>query len=57
MDLIHPHSKRDVVEAMRAASANGTRVLVVGGRSHMDKGNACEVDAELWTTLLDEMGA
>ena len=54
MDLIHPHSKRDVVDALRTASAAETRVLVVGGRQHIDKGNPSEVDAELWTTLLDD---
>jgi glycolate oxidase FAD binding subunit len=26
----------------------------VGGRQHIDKGNPSEIDAELWTTLLDE---
>ena len=54
MDLIHPHSKRDVVDALRTASAAETRVLIVGGRQHIDKGNPSEVDAELWTTLLDD---
>ncbi len=54
MDLIHPHSKRDVMDALRGASAAGTRVLIVGGRRHIDKGNPSEVDAELWTTLLDD---
>jgi glycolate oxidase FAD binding subunit len=54
VDLIHPHSKRDVVDALRTASAAGTRVLTVGGRQHIDKGNPSEVDAELWTTLLDD---
>ncbi len=54
MDLIHPHSKRGVVDALRAASSAGTRVLIVGGRQHIDKGNVSEVDAELWTTLLDD---
>ena len=29
-------------------------VLPVGGRRHIDKGNPCDVDAELWTTLLDD---
>jgi FAD/FMN-containing dehydrogenase len=28
--------------------------LTVGGRQHIDKGNPSEVDAELWTTLLDD---
>src|SRR5947208_3424334 len=54
VDLIHPHSKRDVVDALRTASAAETRVLIVGGRRHMDKGNPSEVDAELWTTVLDD---
>ena len=57
MDLIHPHSKHDVVEALRDASAERHRTLVVGGRTHMDRGNPCEVDLELWTTMLDEVAA
>jgi glycolate oxidase FAD binding subunit len=54
VDLIHPHTKHDVASALRSASAQGVRVLVVGGRQHVDKGNPSEIDAELWTTLLDE---
>jgi glycolate oxidase FAD binding subunit len=54
VDLIHPHTKRDAAEALRAASGLGTRVLAVGGRQHADKGQPSEVDAELWTTLLDD---
>lgn len=57
MDLIHPHSIHGVQEALRDASAAGTRVLLVGGRRHVDKGNPSDVDAELWTTLLDEVVA
>lgn len=57
MDLIHPHSVADVVETLRAASARRRRLLVAGGRTHIDKGNPCEVDAELWTTMLDELVA
>ena len=57
MDLIHPHGKHDVVEEMRDATAEGRRVLVVGGRTHMDRGNPCDVDAEMWTTMLDEVAA
>ncbi len=53
MDLIHPHTKADVAEALRDASEHGARVLLVGGRQHMDKGNPVETDAELWTTMLD----
>jgi glycolate oxidase FAD binding subunit len=54
VDLIHPHTKRDAADALRAASATGTRVLVVGGRQHIEKGEPTEVDAELWTTVLDD---
>lgn len=57
MDLIHPHAKHDVVEAIRDAASHGHRVLVVGGRTHMDRGNPCEVDVELWTTMLGEVAA
>jgi glycolate oxidase FAD binding subunit len=57
VDLIHPHTPADVAETLREASARGTRLLVVGGRRHMDKGNPCEVDAELWTTMLGEVVA
>ena len=55
MDLIHPTSKADLAEAVRAANADGRRLLVVGGRQHIDKGNPSEVDAELWTTQLDRL--
>ncbi len=57
MDLIHPSTKADVAEALRRASAEHTRLLVVGGRRHIDKGNPTEVDAELWTTQLDRLVA
>ena len=57
MDLIHPHATHDVQEALRAASRDGTRVLVVGGRTHIDKGNPSEIDAELWTTLMNDVVA
>ena len=57
MDLIHPHTKAAVADALREASATGTRVLPVGGRRHMDRGNPTEVDAELWTTMLDQVVA
>jgi len=57
VDLIHPHTKADVAEALRRASAERTRLLVVGGRRHIDKGNPTEIDAELWTTQLDRLVA
>jgi glycolate oxidase FAD binding subunit len=57
MDLIHPRTKPDVEESLRRANAEGRRLLVVGGRRHADKGNPVEVDAELWTTQLDQLVA
>ena len=57
MDLIHPRTVADVAEALRIASRDRTRVAVVGGRRHLDKGNPAEVDAELWTTQLDQVVA
>jgi glycolate oxidase FAD binding subunit len=54
VDLIHPHGTHAVSEALRDASAAGARVLIVGGRQHIDKGDATEIDAELWTTVLDD---
>ena len=53
MDLIHPHTADDVAEVMQAATARGTRIRPVGARHHIDRAGAAEVDAELWTTLLD----
>ena len=55
MDLIHPRTKAEVVDAVRDANASAQRLLVVGGRRHLDKGNPVEVDAELWTTQLDRL--
>jgi glycolate oxidase FAD binding subunit len=57
MDLIHPRSTREVSKALRSATADRRRVLVAGGRRHLDKGNPAEVDAELWTTQLDDIVA
>ena len=57
MDLIHPSSVADVVDAVLDANAATQRLLVVGGRRHLDKGNPTEVDAELWTTQLDRLVA
>lgn len=55
VELIHPPSRAEVVDALRDASERGRRVLVAGGRRHIDKGNPCEIDAELWTTQLDRI--
>jgi glycolate oxidase FAD binding subunit len=57
VDLIHPRTVADVAEALGTASRDGIRVLVVGGRRHLDKGNPTEVDVEMWTTQLDQVVA
>jgi glycolate oxidase FAD binding subunit len=57
VDLIHPRTKPDVVDAIRGANADRRRLLIVGGRRHADKGNPSDVDAELWTTQLDRIVA
>jgi glycolate oxidase FAD binding subunit len=53
VDLIAPRSRDEVVEALAAARAGWRRLLAVGGRRHLDKGNPSEVDAELELTALD----
>ena len=55
MDLIHPDTAADLLDSVRAANADRQRLLVIGGRRHVDKGNPAEVDAELWTTQLDRV--
>jgi len=55
VNAFHPHGVHDLQETLRAASADGTRVLTVGGRTQIDKGNPTGVDAELWTTFLDRV--
>ncbi len=57
LPTLHPHTKGDVAAMLREASARGTRILLAGGHRHLDKGNPCEVDAELWTTQLDRLVA
>lgn len=57
MDLIHPRTVADVAEVLGRASTDRRRVLVVGGRSHIDKGNAADVETEVWTTQLDQIAA
>lgn len=54
MDL---RSKGELRDALRAASERGTRVSIVGGGTHADRGNACEVDVELSTSGLDRVVA
>ena len=55
MDLIHPHSVGEVMDVVRSAAETGAPILVVGGRTHMDKGNPSPVEIEIWTTQLDEL--
>jgi glycolate oxidase FAD binding subunit len=55
MDLITPGSRDEVVEALAAARAGRRRLLPVGGRSHLDKGNPSPVDAELELVALDRL--
>jgi glycolate dehydrogenase FAD-binding subunit len=55
MDLIHPHTTAEVADALHTASANESSTRVVGGRVHTTAGD--QVDAELWTTLLDRVVA
>ncbi|HEX5903985.1 MAG TPA: FAD-binding protein [Actinomycetota bacterium] len=57
MDLIHPTSSIELVEAVRDSNDRLIRLLIVGGRRHLDKGNASDADAELWTTQLDRLVA
>jgi len=57
VDLIAPSSTEDVADALRSASERRVRVAIVGGRSHVDKGNPCEVDEEVSTAGLDRVVA
>ena len=53
MDLIHPASRAELASVLAAASGDGRRLELVGGRTHAGRSEAREVDAELWTTQLD----
>lgn len=57
MTTLHPTTAGDLADALRTAAHDGTRVLVVGGRHHMDRGNVSDTDVELWTTQLDRVVA
>jgi glycolate oxidase FAD binding subunit len=52
VDLIHPASASEVAEALTSVGEGG-RILVVGGRRHMDRRGSVDADGELWTTALD----
>jgi glycolate oxidase FAD binding subunit len=56
MDLteaLAPGSREEVAEALATARARRRRLLPVGGRTHIDKGNPSPVDAEIRLTALD----
>jgi glycolate oxidase FAD binding subunit len=55
VDLISPSSKEEVGDALRAASDRRIRVAIVGGRTHVDKGNPCAADRELSPAGLDRV--
>ena len=47
MDLIEAWSRDAIRDALRGASADGRRISITGGRTHVAKGDPCDVDAEL----------
>jgi glycolate oxidase FAD binding subunit len=55
VDLIAPASRAELAAALRSASAAGRRLLPVGGRTHLAKGNPASVDAALTVTALDRL--
>ena len=57
METLHPASTAELVDLVRRANEDDRRLLIVGGRRHVDRGNPVEVDAELWTTQLDRLVA
>ena len=57
MDLSAPTSTTEVADALRDASDGRMRVGIVGGRTHADRGNPCDVDVELSTAGLERVVA
>lgn len=55
MDTLTPGTEAELVDVLRAASADGRRLLPVGGRTHLDRGNPAEVDAELSVRRLSRL--
>jgi glycolate oxidase FAD binding subunit len=55
VDLIAPRSREEVDAALAKARDGKRPLLVVGGRTHLDKGNPCLVEAELDMTGLDRL--
>jgi glycolate oxidase FAD binding subunit len=57
VDLIEPSTRVEVAAALRTASAAGTRIGIVGGGTHRDRGNPATVDEELSLSRLDRVVA
>ena len=57
MDLIRPYSPEELAGVIAEARRARRRLLVVGGRTHLDKGNPSRVDAELSVGALDRLVA
>ena len=57
MDLIEPRSREEVATAIRDAAKGRRRLLPVGGRTHLARGEPTEIDAELWTVSLHRLVA
>jgi len=55
VDLIAPPSLSEVAAALHDASERRARVGIVGGHTHMDKGNPCVVDVEMSMAGLDRV--
>jgi len=47
VDALTPGSTAELVDVLRVASSEGRRLLPVGGRTQLDRGNPTEVDAEV----------
>ena len=57
MVLITPSTVDEVRDALRSASGRGTRIGIVGGRTHADRGDPAGVDDELTVAALDRVVA
>jgi len=55
LPVVAPRSVEEVAGALAEARTTGRRLLVVGGRTHLDKGNPSAVDAALSVGALDQL--
>jgi glycolate oxidase FAD binding subunit len=55
VDTLTPGSRAELIDVLRAASADGRRLLPVGGRTHIDRGNPTDVDAEVSVRRLSSL--